>query len=170
MVDAIAGRIFPTTDTPGAHEAGVVYFIDKALAGYLSKPTSANPEDQNPVYRRSLDAVDRYAQFKFGRGFLELDGAEQDQVLMDLQDGVEETKRFFKRPTAPAFFNLIRTHVIQGLFSDPMYGGNRDMIGWKLIGFGGAQFGYTEEEMRVRHKREPLSLADHFQYEHGGTG
>jgi gluconate 2-dehydrogenase gamma chain len=130
LVDAIAARILPTTDTPGAVEAGAVFYIDGALAGPYARWLSQ--------YTRGLRALDKYAKTKYGASFEKL-GEDQDSVLRDLESGTITELR-----NGGEFFELLRTHILEGVFGEPSYGGNRDMIGWKLVGFPGQQWGYPE--------------------------
>ncbi|HEY8448024.1 MAG TPA: gluconate 2-dehydrogenase subunit 3 family protein [Thermomicrobiales bacterium] len=111
------------------------------------------------VYRRGLAAVDAYSQERFGADFIELTEEQQDQVVAALADG---TATGFDDPSPQAFFTTLRTHTIEGMFSDPMYGGNRDMVGWKMIGYPGAQRAYSPDELRDPNwpGREPQSLTD----------
>jgi gluconate 2-dehydrogenase gamma chain len=131
FVDAIAGRILPTTDTPGAIEAGAVFYIDRALTGPYPHLRSR--------YTRGLRALNQYARWKFGKFFEKLSGEQQDSVLSDLESG-----RITELRKGEEFFALLRTHVLEGVFGEPSYGGNRDLIGWKLVGFPGQQWGYPE--------------------------
>ena len=131
FIDAIAGRILPATDTPGAVEAGAVFYIDRILAGPYPHLLSR--------YGRGLRALDKYARRQFGGAFEKLAPAKQDSALNDLEAG-----RIADLRDGEAFFDLLRTHVLEGVFGEPSYGGNRDMIGWKLVGFPGQQWGYPE--------------------------
>jgi gluconate 2-dehydrogenase gamma chain len=131
FVDAIAARILPTTDTPGAVEAGAVFYIDRALAGPYSRLRSR--------YMRGLRVLDKYAKRQFGAAFEKLSGERQDSVLSDLEAG-----KITELRNGEEFFELLRNHVLEGVFGEPSYGGNRDMIGWKLVGFPGQQWGYPE--------------------------
>jgi gluconate 2-dehydrogenase gamma chain len=131
FIDAIAARILPTTDTPGAVEAGSVFYIDRALAGPYPQLLSR--------YTRGLRALSKYAKGRFGASFETLNGEQQDSVLGDLESG-----KITELRDGEAFFELLRTHVLEGVFGEPSYGGNRDMIGWKLVGFPGQQWGYPE--------------------------
>lgn len=130
-VAAIAARIVPTTQTPGATEAGVVFFIDKALAGFAAPAL--------PDLRAGLaDLRKRTAARAPGTAsFAARTRADQDALLVE----IEETR----------FFGMMRGLVMMGMFSDPMYGGNRGQVGWKLIGFQSAMshappFGYYDAE------------------------
>ena len=131
FVDAIAARILPTTDMPGAVEAGAVFYIDRALAGPYAHWLSH--------YARGLRALDKYAKAKFGASFEKLGEDQQDSVMGDLESG-----KITELRNSREFFELIRAHILEGVFGEPSYGGNRDMIGWKLVGFPGQQWGYPE--------------------------
>lgn len=144
-VDAVAARIIPgDVESPGAREAGVVVYVDGALAGYST--------DLQQLYRRALRELDRLTRARFGRPFRALDEGEQDAVLRDLDrepsgpragaEVVDEAHLLVR------FFRVVREHTIEGMFCDPAYGGNRDAVGWKLIGFPGAQWEYSAEQMR----------------------
>jgi gluconate 2-dehydrogenase gamma chain len=131
FIDAIAGRTLPATDTPGAVEAGAVFYIDRALAGPYPHLLAR--------YARGLRALDKHAKRQFGASFEKLSGEQQDSALGDLESG-----KIAELRDGEAFFELLRTHVLEGVFGEPSYGGNRDMIGWKLVGFPGQQWGYPE--------------------------
>lgn len=146
IVDAITSRIFPTTDTPGADEADVVVFIDRQLSGYMSKPSNLYASDQRPFVREGLAAIDRIAQTRTQKGFADLTPAEQDRILMDVEDATAEAKAAFGNINPNAFFTLMRNLTIQGMFADPVYGGNKGMVGWRLINFPGAQLFYSADE------------------------
>ena len=131
-VAAMAARIVPTTDTPGATEAGVVYFIDNAFGGFAA--------DGLPDFREGLaDLAKRATARRAGTAsFDALPVADQDAVLIEM----EETP----------FFGWMRAFTMMGMFTDPKYGGNRDEAGWKLIGFENAMthqppFGYYDAQV-----------------------
>jgi gluconate 2-dehydrogenase gamma chain len=153
VVEAATARIIPgDANDPGAREAGVVHYIDGALAG-------AYAEHQG-VYRHGISAMDSYAERKFRKNFLELTEVQQDQVLRDMEQGKAAG---FTHPSALEFFTLLHQHTIEGMFSDPVYGGNKGAAGWKLIGFPGAQYAYSTEEMRADadlSKKQVVTLKD----------
>lgn len=113
--EAIAAQIIPTDDTPGAREARVIYFIDKALATFAA--------DDRPAFVQGLKELEKRSRKRFGKTkrFSELGSEQQTEVLKEIE----------KSP----FFELVRTMTILGMFSNPEYGGNHDQIGWKLLGF-----------------------------------
>lgn len=141
LVEAISARIIPSDDEPGAREAGVVNFIDKALAH----------EDATlaPVYAAALPGVDAVATKRFGKPFTALAPAEQDEILAALESG--KADGWPKIPVPPSdFFAAVRAHTVFGFLCDPSYGGNRDYVGWKVVGYPGRQHhrgGYTPEQM-----------------------
>jgi gluconate 2-dehydrogenase gamma chain len=109
------------------------------------------------IYRSGLGFVDDYAQSKFKKDFIDLSTDQQDQILTDME---ADEATGFEGPSAKAFFTQLRNDTIEGMFSDPMYGGNRDMVGWKLIGYPGAQRSYTPDDLKnTSFSREPQSLA-----------
>ena len=113
-LDAISSQIIPTDDTPGAHEAGAVYFIDQALGGFFA------------AHRDEFLAD--YVQFAatVGREF-------PDHRFADL--AIDRQVEYLKRVETTRFFDTVRFLTIVGLLVSPSYGGNRNGIGWKLIGF-----------------------------------
>jgi gluconate 2-dehydrogenase gamma chain len=131
-IDAISSRIIPTTDTPGAHEAGVVFFIDRALVTFAKENqklyTDGLPTVQARV-REMFPAVD-----KFSAGSSE----QQDQILesLDAQFGADARNPFRPSLGAQSFFEIIRVHTISGFLIDPDANkrGNRGGAGWKAIG------------------------------------
>jgi gluconate 2-dehydrogenase gamma chain len=111
---AIAARIIPTDETPGATEAGVIYFIDNVLAD--------DREVEHETLRLGLRELQVAAALSFNASYFhELELEQQDQLLTEI-DGTP-------------FFGTIRFLTIAGMFSLPEYGGNRDNIGYELIGF-----------------------------------
>jgi gluconate 2-dehydrogenase gamma chain len=114
-VEAVASRIIPSSDAPGAREAGVIYFIDRALKTFAA----GNRAD----YETGLQALQAKTQEMFPglQKFSQATPAQQDEVLSALE----------RQP----FFELILAHTVMGFLCDPARGGNRDEAGWKLIGF-----------------------------------
>ena len=126
---AIAARIIPTTDTPGATEAGVIFFFDLALADHMA--------DSLAPAREGLTRLNKLA----GQPFSSLDESTQDSLLADVE--------------GQAFFELMREMTIIGFFAMEKYGGNRDRVGWELVGFEGDRgawqypFGYYDAEVHA---------------------
>jgi len=113
-LEAMAARIIPTTDTPGATEAGVIHFMDKVLAGEQS--------DALAPMRAGLAELRASASTAFSAtSFAALSADQQDELLADIEDS--------------EFFLTVRYLTLAGMFSLPEHGGNRDQIGWQLLGF-----------------------------------
>jgi gluconate 2-dehydrogenase gamma chain len=109
------------------------------------------------LYRKGLAALDRHCVSKFGgKKFAELSDADKDSILHDLED--EKLK--FDDGDAKAFFAEILKDVQQGFFADPIYGGNRDMVSWKMIGFPGARYNYLDwiDRHNERFPLPPVSI------------
>lgn len=147
VVEAVAARIVPSApDGRGAREAGVVFYIDRTL--------DAVSPDLLPLYRNGVDALEGLCRKMHGAGFATLVEAEQDAVLSEIDSPVPGG--FADNPATvteedrllPHFFAVLREHTIQGMFGDPEHGGNLGMVGWSLIGFPGAQWRYTAEQMK----------------------
>lgn len=145
ILTAIAERIFPRTDTPGAVEIGAVNYITIALAGDYAALA--------PLYRQGLRALQRYCRSKFAKHFIELAAPEQDAVLREFEAGAQDTFA-----EAAEFFETVRYHVLEGVFCEPQYGGNKDMTGWRLVDFPGQQFGYADAYINKRVDLEPVSV------------
>jgi gluconate 2-dehydrogenase gamma chain len=116
---AVAARIVPTDETPGATEAGVVWFIDQALG---DQPAGSVFAGWAPAVRNGLTELNTKVVERTGRAhFALLDVALQDDILRSIEDG--------------EWFGRVRFLTLAGLLAMPSYGGNRDLVGWKLIGF-----------------------------------
>ena len=139
-VAAFTERLMPgAPGMAGARDAGVLNYIDLALAGAYA--------DQQDFYRRGLAQLDAYCHEAHQAPFARLDAAKQDAVITALEQGKATG---FSYPTAQAFFNTLRTHTMEGMFADPVYGGNKDFAGWRLVGFPGAQLFFTAEDMQSK--------------------
>ena len=131
VLEAIAGRILPTTDTPGAIEAGAAFYIDQALADPY-RPLRAR-------YQKALGELERHCEAVFGKSFTMLASEQQDRLLEELEAG-----RLAEVEGGAQFFELLRRHVMEGVFCEPYYGGNRNLVGWKLVNFPGQRYGYDD--------------------------
>ncbi len=137
---AFTERVMPGAQgKPGARDAGVLNYIDLALAGAYA--------DLQDFYRRGLAQLDGYCRKTYNEAFRRLDAAQQDEVITALEEGKATG---FTWPAAEEFFNTIRTHTMEGMFADPLYGGNKDFAGWRLVGFPGAQAIFTPADMQSR--------------------
>jgi gluconate 2-dehydrogenase gamma chain len=138
ILDAIVARLIPSdANGPGAAEARAAHYIDRALGGALASSRGA--------YTAGLAALDAYARASKGASFISLSAADQDLVLIDVEAGVATG---FGTGSA-AFFNLVRTHTIQGTFCDPYYGGNANFVGWDLLGYPGVRTQVAPDEQRM---------------------
>jgi gluconate 2-dehydrogenase gamma chain len=139
IVAAAAARIFPADESgPGANEAGVVIYIDRQLAGpygrdryrYTQAPFETGLAEQGYQGKESPREVYR-AGCATCTGFTALSPEAQDARLQE----IEKTR----------FFQLLRQHTIEGMFCDPMHGGNAGLIGWQMIGFPGPYMSWSSE-------------------------
>src|SRR5262245_5522754 len=139
-LEAIVARLIPSDENgPGAKEARAAHYIDRALAGPL-RALRAN-------YANGLAALDDYAQATNGAPFAKLGPEDQDSILT-----IMEANSLPDFANSSAFFNLVRTHTIEGTFSDPYYGGNANYAGWNLIGYPGIRMGVTADDQRMKEK------------------
>lgn len=175
-VEAIVDRLIPADDlSVGGKEAGCAVFIDRQLAGSYGSssrlymkgpflpglPTQGYQGKETPAarYREGLAAIDAYLRKTMnGRSFVHLNADEQDQFLktmeagkVDLGGGINATR----------LFDLILGNTMEGFFADPIYGGNRDMVSWKMIGFPGARYDYRDHisKHNQRYPLGPVSIA-----------
>lgn len=112
------------------------------------------------VYRLGVSALDAYARSKHDALFISLTEEQQDGIVEDMVNGNATVG--FEQFSSQSFFSVLRRHTAEGMFSDPAYGGNRNMVGWQLIGYPGAQRAYTESDIRTESDmpRPPQALAD----------
>lgn len=144
LLEAICARIIPTdANGPGAREARAAHYIDRALGGALKESREA--------YRAGFAAFDRYCRSSRGAAFTALSERDQDSVLIDVESG--SATGFTGSSTA--FFNMVRTHTLQGTFGDPFYGGNANFVGWDLIGYPGLRLNVSVEDQRLGAKLTP---------------
>jgi gluconate 2-dehydrogenase gamma chain len=156
VIVAACERIFPADESgPGATQANVMIYIDRQLAGpygtdkrrYTHPPFVESiaehgyqgKENPQQIYRAGIKAL--------GADFATVDGAKQDELLA----AGEKTW----------FFQLLRQHTIEGMFCDPMHGGNAGLIGWQLIGYPGPQMSFRaqlDQRNGVAYRTAPQSL------------
>jgi gluconate 2-dehydrogenase gamma chain len=157
-VEAFVDRLIPPDpETPGGKDCGCAVFIDRQLAGpygrneafYMQGPFQEGTKQQGPQspdtraqqYRKALAALDGACRSKFGgKSFAGLSGEQQDEVIKGLEDGSFVLSGF--KPEA--FFGMILTDTRNGFLSDPIYGGNKNLAAWKMIGFPGAHYDYRD--------------------------
>ncbi len=180
FIDAAISRLIPNDDLgPGAREAGVTVFLDRQLAGaygraqhwYMQGPWKQGDDTQGyqsrltpaQLYRTAIKFIDDHCRQKFnGRVFSGLTADQQDQILVGLENGDLKVPGIgphgveIEGTTSDTFFAQFLQNTMEGFFSDPLYGGNKDMVGWKLIGFPGARYDYRPY---VSKHGEKLNLA-----------
>jgi len=161
-VEALVDRLIPPDpQTPGGKEAGCAVFIDRQLAGgyghqeglYNLPPFHDGVEQQGPqsekgpadLYRAGLAALQHYCRAQSGNGhgapsFAELATERQDEIL----GGLESKAITLEGVDGKKFFEQLLKDTMQGFFADPVYGGNRDMCSWRMIGFPGARYDYRD--------------------------
>ena len=165
-IEAMADQVIPPdAETPGGKDSGCAVFIDRQLAGpygrqeglYVNPPfhTGANNQgSQTPAgpaqqYREALAALDRACKSGHeGKIFAELPVHEQVSVLSELESG----KLKLEGVDGKSFFEQAVKDMQMGFFADPIYGGNRDMVAWKMIGFPGARYNYLDWVNRPNEK------------------
>jgi gluconate 2-dehydrogenase gamma chain len=145
-IDAITARIIPSDDTPGAREAGVVYFIDHGLTTFAT--------DDQKTYREGLPELQARVDELFPgvAKFSALTPEQQDEVLHTFDEHAQPARRSIRaRPGAQNFFETVQQHTIMGFLIDPDFGGNHSGAGWKVIGrerehMFQAPFGYYDKD------------------------
>ena len=175
LMEAITERMCPKDDLgPGAVEIGVPVYIDRQLAGpfgqgqlfYMQGPWAKGTDTQGyqskygpaDFYRAALKGLAKAVSDRHqGTAFPQLKPEDQDQIIKDLEAGKLDLGEIGPKD----FFSQLLQNVREGLFADPIYGGNRDMAGWKLIGFPGARYDHRDWVKRHNEKydRPPIGLA-----------
>jgi len=177
FIQAAIARLIPADELgPGALEADVGFFLDRQLSGaygnggraYFFGPYGEESEFQGyqlplvprELYRAGIAATDRYCEETYGKPFAQLEPGQQDEVLQGLQ-GVANDIDLRDVPGA-TFFGILLRNTKEGFFSDPILGGNKDKVGWKLIGFPGAAAVYTDVIFRANepYEVEPVGITD----------
>ena len=176
FLDAAVERLIPADELgPGAKEAGVTYFIDQQLASvwgshgrnYRAGPWPEGTPQQGfqsrltprEIYRAAIREVNVHCLKQFQKAFEFLAPPEQDEVLQGLESGTIELPSL----SSKLFFALLLRNAMEGYFADPIYGGNRDKAGWRLIGFPGvpaSNYNDLIDEHNVPYRVEPVSILD----------
>lgn len=173
---AACERIFPADDLgPGAKELNAAIYIDHQLASqwgingsdYRMGPWYEPEETQGEqvrllrkdLFRSGLKELDDYSNKEFDNKFVSLDSSQQDEVLVAFENS--EANDLSGVPSAD-FFNLLRTLTIEGVYADPMYGGNNQMEGWAMRNYPGTRMNYVNEiESKKFVELKPESLTSH---------
>ncbi len=157
-IEAATARLIPDEeDGLGAGGAHVARFIDRQLAGpygnahrwYMQGPWEKGTAEQGyqlrlspgELYQTAIRNIEDWCRHSFNKSFTELSATEQDDVLHGLEDG---SIKLADVP-AKAFFTMLLSNTVEGFLADPMYGGNYNFAGWKLIGFPGPRYNYVAE-------------------------
>lgn len=175
VVGAIADRLIPADDLSiGGKEAGCVQFIDRQLAGTYGRAASlyrlgrfikGTPEQGTqssftPIdrYRSGLAGIEQHCRATFQKSFTELSAEQQDSVIMELEKG---TLNVGDVPSKELFEQVLQ-NVREGFLSDPIYGGNKGMASWHMIGFPGARYDFRDviDLKGQRLNITPVSLVD----------
>jgi gluconate 2-dehydrogenase gamma chain len=132
-LEAVAQRLIPTDALgPGAGESGAVVYVERALAG----PHAVHLD----AYRDGIATLEAAAA-AHGGSFAELSPAQQDDLLAAIERS--------EAPGDRAFFELVRAHVFEGMFGDPVWGGNIGHAGWRLLDYPGPRPVWTEREQQL---------------------
>ncbi|GAB3418504.1 gluconate 2-dehydrogenase subunit 3 family protein [Massilia agilis] len=175
FIEAACARLIPAdANGPGAIEAGVPNYIDKQLGGawgagerlYRSGPWQQGLPGQGyqlpftpaELFHNALRAINEDIRRRRGTTFDQLPGAEQDAYLQSLQTGQQSLNGV----PAHTFFESLLGLTIEGFFSDPIYGGNKDMVAWKMIGFPGAYASFYDlvDQHGMLYTRAPMSIGE----------
>ena len=147
-IAAFTERIMPSVPgKPGARDADVLNYIDLALSGAYA--------ELQDFYRRGLAQLEAHCRGAYKEPFVRLGPEKQDEVIAALESNKAAG---FTYPTGREFFNILRTHTMEGMFADPLYGGNKDFAGWRLVGFPGAQAIFTPTDLQSKQEftRAPI--------------
>jgi gluconate 2-dehydrogenase gamma chain len=174
-IEALVDRLIPPDPQwPGGKNAGCAIFIDRQLAGpfgasrglYMRPPFKDGDKQQGPQspltpamrYRQSLAALDKYCRDRFaGKGFASIPADQQDTVISGLEKGSVQLADVSGR----GFFDLLLQNTQEGFFADPIYGGNKDLAAWRMIGFPGARYDYRDwvERHNQKYPLPPVGIA-----------
>jgi gluconate 2-dehydrogenase gamma chain len=174
FIEAACERLIPQDESgAGALGAGVPNYLDKQLGGswgngerlYRSGPWFKGTASQGyqlaftpaELFRTALSAIDRDFNVR-GTRFSDLTVVAQDEYLKSLEAGGQDLDGV----PSELFFEMLLKMTVEGFFSDPVYGGNRDMVAWRMIGFPGAYADYYQaiDQQGVQYQRVPMSLAE----------
>jgi gluconate 2-dehydrogenase gamma chain len=173
---AAADTLIPADDlSPSGSQCGVATFIDRQLAGaygggarlYRDGPfTKAKPElgyqlPLNPreFFRAGIAVANDWSRKTYGKDFDRLADADRETALKAMESGKAEFSGFSSR----MFFNALLDLSMEGFFADPIYGGNRDMAAWKMVGYPGLPATYREDIKKYfgkKYDKPPRSIAD----------
>ena len=143
-LEAICDCLIPSDDNgPGAKEARAIHYIDRSLA-------SENISSRHD-YMVSISAINDFARKTRGKPYYQLITDEQNSILL----GVQRNRVPGCSPSGPGFFNMVRSHTIDGTFCDPYYGGNQNFVGWDMLRYPGIRLGASETDVSQGANLEP---------------
>ena len=177
FVEALVDHMVPADElSPKGTDIGINIFIDRALAGawgkgerlYMQGPWKPGLPSQGyqvpltpaQLYRAGIEATNAHCRKTYGKTFDRLTEQQREEVLLALSTG---KVTFDSGLPAPLFWTTLYQTVMQGMFSDPIYGGNRNKAGWRLIGFPGVIAVHRENVEKYRDKKfpaDPIGIAD----------
>jgi gluconate 2-dehydrogenase gamma chain len=177
FVEALVDHMVPADElSPKGTDIGINVFIDRALAGawgngdrlYMQGPWKKGVPSQGyqvpltpaQLYRAGIEATNAHCRKTYGKTFERLTEQQREEVLVALSTG---KLPFDNGLPASLFWSTLYQTVMQGMFSDPIYGGNRNKAGWRLIGFPGVIAVHRENVEKYRDKKfpsDPVSIAD----------
>jgi gluconate 2-dehydrogenase gamma chain len=145
-LEAIVARLIPSDGSgPGALEAGAARYIDRGLGDALSS--------YRDLYTAGLAALDAHARRRAGDAFADLEPGQQDALLEELEGNAIPDFE------SAAFFETVLEQTLEGTFCDPRYGGNRDFIGWEMIGYPGIRLAVGPAEQAMDAELEPTRIS-----------
>jgi gluconate 2-dehydrogenase gamma chain len=178
-MEAMVDRLIPADHlSPGGKDCGCAIYIDRQLAGSFGKadrlytkgpfghglPTQGYQGDLTPAgrYRLGLQALNDYTNATYKKDFRALAAEQQDEVLTGLDSAKIQLKLKAGFGTKQ-FFELVLQNTMEGFFADPLYGGNRDLASWRMIGFPGARYDYRDwvDRHNERFPLPPVGIGDH---------
>jgi gluconate 2-dehydrogenase gamma chain len=177
FVEALVDHMVPADElSPKGTDIGINIYIDRALAGawgkgdrlYMQGPWKEGVPSQGyqlpltpaDLYRAGISAAQAHCTKTYGKPFHQLAETQREEFLLGMQGGKVS---FENGPPVRAFFAMLYQNVMEGMFSDPLYGGNRDKAGWKLIGFPGVVAVHHSNVEKYRGKKyeaKPLGIPD----------
>jgi gluconate 2-dehydrogenase gamma chain len=177
FVEVLVDHMVPADElSPKGTDIGINIFIDRALAGswgkgarlYMQGPWKQGVPNQGyqlpltpaELYRAGIPAANAHCVKTYGKTFDKIDEAQREDFLKAWQAG---KVTFEGGPPARVFFSMLYQNVVQGMFADPIHGGNRDKAGWKMIGFPGIVAVHYQNVEKFRDKKytaEIVSIAD----------
>ena len=161
--------------SPSGTDCGLVIFIDRQLAGawgggaklYRGGPFVQGKREQGyqlsltprEFFAAGIKAANEWSRKTYGKDFDRLAAAEREAALKAMDEG----KAQFSEINAKQFFEMLLASAMEGFFADPIYGGNRDKVSWRMVGYPGLPAAYAAKALEYRGKKvvlEPQSIAD----------